>query len=168
MFEFSHRNANESLQERVDTNLNTSILWKDCQVSPDLNGKRGSRMLDFPNGIMPISKSQRNSLVSEPSFDELLPDVTISHTPDLPVPDVISSRSKIVTSPPKSASTPARGNGRNTKAEKSVRARFFYSVFSKFCIFARTCVIIIVIILSLYRSPDSARQSCYQPVQCDV
>ncbi|XP_065050966.1 uncharacterized protein LOC135680741 isoform X2 [Rhopilema esculentum] len=108
------RNANKTLQERVDINLNTSILWREGQVSPrspnspDLQRKRGSRVFGFPNGIMPISNSQRNSLVSEPSFDESIPDVTVSHNPPLPVPDLIPSIPKIPTSPPKTTSTPVK------------------------------------------------------------
>ena len=111
----------------MDTSLNTSILWREGQVSPrspnspDLHEKIGSRMFGFPNGIMPISQSQRNSLVSEPSFDESIPDVTVTNPPSLPVPDVIPTRTKAVSSPPKDASTPVKGKGMNAKTERTLR-----------------------------------------------
>ena len=110
------------MQDRVD---NTGALWRDGQVSPrrerspDLYEKRDSRTLRFPNGIMPISQSKRNSLVSEPSYDEPVTEITVTNITKLPVPDVVPTRSRAVKSPPKDASTPLKGSNLNKKTEES-------------------------------------------------
>ena len=62
---------------------------------------------------MPISKSQRNSLVSEPSFEESTPEIKLAVTPPLltnPVPDVVPKTSPVKANSltPKSASTPVK------------------------------------------------------------
>ena len=90
------------------------------QQSPEPNEKRGPRASGFPNGIMPISQSNRNSLVSEPSFDESTPDITVRSTQSLPVPDVVPSRTRPINSPPKGASTPVKVTILTRKVEKAV------------------------------------------------
>ena len=117
------RNVHKTLQDRVD---NTGVLWRDGQASPrrersaDLYEKRDSRTLRFPNGIMPVSQSKRNSLVSEPSYDEPVTEIPLTNVAKLAVPDVVPVKTRAVKSPPKDASTPLKGSNLNKKTEESV------------------------------------------------